>query len=584
MVAPAGCTSPAFDSVVKESRTPRPRSSRFVRATLGKLQEDSDRVAGIPFEAAVPPRPSSSWSRATTCSPGQALDRESPVPESGRYSVLDSGRSSALDNRGSPSPDWEHWRRLFHEDVRDYLQSVKSALNEVNLPETLSQLVELRRADQSQAAQLRDELGDLLKSSTPARQGSADWLSGEELCRLKELLRSSVTPVNDMAQAVRRLAATQEAEAHEAAKLRCSLAEDRGRRGLEDRRWACLLQRVDELQDRFERLEERALRQGAQATEQLLLRLPEQVEERVRHALEDLSGVAVGLCPAVPQSGRKAVTPDLGQEDRSPRRQSAVDCAGSVRRKNSAMSNEDFALGGVADFQSMMGSLERQLEEQSTRLDEQLRKVSSAFSDGVAKLHQESEHWHVKYDGARAEVRTWRNNAEEAQGECSRLRSELEDVRDTLSWSQQKLRALNTAPTLKLAQRIREIESHGNISLNLHSGEVGFLRPLQFASRRTSEEPSTFADPDVAQGVMRDLANLAIALASDVTIQGRASGGSDASGPHQSVAASRARFVKDQLASLGVDRKRLLAKGLTADLGGNRAAVSVKFDLPATVS
>merc|ERR1712232_999196 len=131
-----------------------------------------------------------------------------------------------------------------------------------------------------------------------------------------------------------------------------------------------------------------------------------------------------------------------------------------------------------------------------------------------------------------------------------------------------------------LEEKVRVIESRGNVKVDGITGHVNLVRPLVFADRTTNDEPvAVFKEPDVASQTCKDLAELSTYFNAPIHIEGHTRGGT--SQFWQTLAEDRARIVAELMVRNGADPNMITTAGLPGANGLNETQTVVYFDIPA---
>jgi len=133
-------------------------------------------------------------------------------------------------------------------------------------------------------------------------------------------------------------------------------------------------------------------------------------------------------------------------------------------------------------------------------------------------------------------------------------------------------------PETPLQAAVRMVERRGNIRVNHNTGHVTLLRRLEFQPRTTKDEPSAvFRDPDAAEAICKDLAEISNIFNSPMTIEGHTKGGE--SEFWQTLANRRARVVAETMIDFGANPGLLHTQGLPGRLGRNEVRTEVYMDI-----
>lgn len=133
-------------------------------------------------------------------------------------------------------------------------------------------------------------------------------------------------------------------------------------------------------------------------------------------------------------------------------------------------------------------------------------------------------------------------------------------------------------PDTPLRAAVRMVENRGNIRVSHATGQVSLLRRLDFQPRTTKEEPSAvFRDPDVAEAICKDLAEISSIFNCPMTIEGHTKGGE--SEFWQTLANRRARIVAELMIDFGAEPSLLHTCGLPGRHGKNAVDTEVHMDI-----
>jgi len=127
------------------------------------------------------------------------------------------------------------------------------------------------------------------------------------------------------------------------------------------------------------------------------------------------------------------------------------------------------------------------------------------------------------------------------------------------------------------------IVKRGRVHVDLENKVFKFVEPIEFASSyitpdMTEAPPAAFKDDATARAIISDLAEvLKFVKKAIILVEGHTSGGDKAmSTIGYQIASERAEKVVETLVALGIDSKRLEAKGMPGLLGDNKADVKLK--------
>jgi len=170
------------------------------------------------------------------------------------------------------------------------------------------------------------------------------------------------------------------------------------------------------------------------------------------------------------------------------------------------------------------------------------------------------------------------------EGQIRHLQLQLAEERQQRMLMQAQLSAMQRRldkldpPETPLRLAVRLVEQRGNIRVNHITGQVTLLRSLQFQPRTTKDEPTAvFRDPDVAEAICRDLAEISNIFSCPMTIEGHTKGGE--SEFWQTLANRRARVVAEAMIDFGANPSLLHTQGLPGRLGKNEVKTEVYMDI-----
>mmetsp|Transcript_41478 Transcript_41478/g.73553 ORF Transcript_41478/g.73553 Transcript_41478/m.73553 type:complete len:394 (-) Transcript_41478:180-1361(-) len=166
---------------------------------------------------------------------------------------------------------------------------------------------------------------------------------------------------------------------------------------------------------------------------------------------------------------------------------------------------------------------------------------------------------------------------QEEQAHRIHLEQTLQLVLQEMSAYRARLDKLDP-PISPLRAAVQRVEARGNIRVNHQTGQVSLLHSIQFQPRTTRDPPTAiFANPEVANEICRDLAEIANLFNCPMTIEGHTKGG-ESEFWHQ-LANDRARIVVDLMLAHGARGELLTARGRPGKLGNNEAKTKVFMDI-----
>lgn len=135
-------------------------------------------------------------------------------------------------------------------------------------------------------------------------------------------------------------------------------------------------------------------------------------------------------------------------------------------------------------------------------------------------------------------------------------------------------------PETPLRAMVRRVEMGGNIRVNHDTGHVTLLRRLDFQPRHRNgkDEPTAvFRDPETAESICKDLAEISNIFRCDMTIEGHTKGGEGQF--WQTLADGRARIVAEAMIDFGANPNLLHTLGLPGRMGKNEVRTEIFMDI-----
>eukprot|EP00747_Dinoflagellata_sp_TGD_P180518 gnl/TRDRNA2_/TRDRNA2_33111_c0_seq1.p1 gnl/TRDRNA2_/TRDRNA2_33111_c0~~gnl/TRDRNA2_/TRDRNA2_33111_c0_seq1.p1 ORF type:complete len:394 (+),score=64.31 gnl/TRDRNA2_/TRDRNA2_33111_c0_seq1:58-1239(+) len=126
---------------------------------------------------------------------------------------------------------------------------------------------------------------------------------------------------------------------------------------------------------------------------------------------------------------------------------------------------------------------------------------------------------------------------------------------------------------------LQSVEARGNIEVDLQTGRVDLLRPINFHKVTTGDSPTAeFSQPQLADAICADLAEVAKVFNCPLKVTGHTKGGE--SQFWQTLADDRARIVAEKMVQYGVDPSKITMNGLPGRTGANETKTEVQLQLP----
>jgi hypothetical protein len=130
-----------------------------------------------------------------------------------------------------------------------------------------------------------------------------------------------------------------------------------------------------------------------------------------------------------------------------------------------------------------------------------------------------------------------------------------------------------------LITRIRQVERNGLVRVDLNTGDVMLLQPLDFVAKapRKDEPVAEFRNPRLADAICKDVADISRLCQAVVMVTGHTKGGTD--GFWQALADSRAQIVCQRVVNFGADPRELRSRGAPGTNGRNAMITEIQIDL-----
>jgi hypothetical protein len=128
----------------------------------------------------------------------------------------------------------------------------------------------------------------------------------------------------------------------------------------------------------------------------------------------------------------------------------------------------------------------------------------------------------------------------------------------------------------ELARKLREIESRGNVQVDMQTGHVRFLNTIDFVPKTTNDEPKAeLVSPESAIAICKDIADVQHLFHCPIEVQGHTKGGEGAF--WQTLANERARIIVEQIVENNVNRSMIKASGFPGKTGRNQTLTVVNM-------
>lgn len=135
---------------------------------------------------------------------------------------------------------------------------------------------------------------------------------------------------------------------------------------------------------------------------------------------------------------------------------------------------------------------------------------------------------------------------------------------------------------VELLKNIINIESRGNISVNMRNGDVEILKPVEFKPVKVTETPAArFLNEQHAERCIRDISDVAKLFSNvPVMVEGHTKTNPNGSQSFwESLAHNRAEIAYSKLVENGVEPERVKYRGFVGKEGQNRACVTIHLDI-----
>merc|ERR1719506_1778687 len=117
-----------------------------------------------------------------------------------------------------------------------------------------------------------------------------------------------------------------------------------------------------------------------------------------------------------------------------------------------------------------------------------------------------------------------------------------------------KLAVVSMRPGLDLILHLKHIEARGNIKVDMDSGDVTIMKPVDFKKKKQGQDPTAeFADLGVVAPILNDVAEIAVMFRVPMEVQGHTAGANCAFS--RNLSQKRADLIIEHLAARGVERR-----------------------------
>lgn len=489
-----------------------------------------------PLDASPGSSPTTGLSDLPASAPtSQASTRDSISVGSGCRSVMDamhqhsSWPAWSQDVAGRPwiMADMLRWSAAFQEQMQHCVREVQSVVEDANIKKMVAEFSETMQAEKQEKFELRKHIEELLKVNVELRQTQLDWFATKGVdqivnnCFAKTAATASLDIQNGMQESFGNLQATLDSAVEEitnniAAQFRKHETKLKSETSRDRWRHAATTEKVA-----------RTLEGHMEALQKEIEHQQETGSTALQHEIQDIKSK---LEVQVAESSQKRKTMHIATEE-----------------------------------------IEQLLSRQDVLIEDRLEKATAGFKDVQAHLTTECDEWQHRF--VEAEVNLMEARTKDEVGKIER-----EKLEHVVHEMEVKMQQMSCRTGMDIINKIKEIERHGNISVNLKNGDVEMVRALEFVPRSSKQEPSAeFADQRVATGIIEDLVSIQKLFYVNMVVEGHTRG-SDA---HffQMLADNRAHLIKDHIVSSGVSAKFISPKGFPGPKGLNRPCVVIRLDI-----
>jgi hypothetical protein len=442
--------------------------------------------------------------------------------------------------------DLLRWRSGFHQEMEDATRGVRAALEEANIPSMVAEFAEWRRNESQERRDLQQHVEELLRVNTSLRQSQLDWFATKGVEQIVESAIGKAVEATTLS-----VGALWQDRIDEFEKSVKNISESSSQlQGVED----MIGNAFQELKNHQETSLSSALQQLEELTSQVesqKMTMTKSLESTVTKELTNqMEELKVQFHDAVDH-----VSPQLHHEIEEIKDHLEFQLTKSQKKRTTTITE-------ASEIQSLLQ--DRSLSE------DKLTAAAHGFQELQQTLLKECDEWQHKYVEAEIQLVNSRALDEKHKFEIQELEQKVRalDIKVMQAESRSGVNVIN---------RIKQIEKHGNVTVNLDNGDVDMLKPLEFVPRNQGGEPTAeFAQITQATSVIDDISDLQRLFNVKVEVEGHTKGDSPF---FEKLASNRSMLIKDHLVANGTNPRLIETKSLPGLKGLNRPCVIVRLDI-----
>lgn len=214
-----------------------------------------------------------------------------------------------------------------------------------------------------------------------------------------------------------------------------------------------------------------------------------------------------------------------------------------------------------------------------------LHRFDARLDDGVCS-HRQAEQWREAAEAMKQERGTIELEVEQAKLQNDELRGSMKELEEQIVDLERDLgeaqKALQTPATWSaLQKKVDEVQSGGNLKIDLQTAEIDILSGITFAPCKPTEPPvAKVMDEIAAQKALMDTAGVVSMFEGvPMCIESHIKPAKGPAAFYDQLTVNRAEFVKESLEKLGVNVASIVTKGLPGNKGLNKPWLRIKLGI-----
>jgi len=525
-------------------------------------------------------------------------------------------KSGSSDPQG-PAATADMWRRAFNNEAMECVRAMKAVVDKADIPAFSVTFDDWRKTDLKATAQVQQHVKELMRLNASLGDFLADCSSIYDLTNFKNSFLRLSQCVDELTAINATLTANVDSIAKEAAnqvvtawqKEAQAAREQQHQQWIADStRWSELNVRINGLQqglgevnntvrsqtirlDGLEAAQSESFEQLATSFTQSAHDMRAQADSKLQELAHDSHNATKASLEDFKAHvshvllGNTGVKGSLDSLDRRMNewegefaRKSAEQLSGHINATSDNnlkafkehVSNVFVGAGGVA---GQLGDLHVRMTEWERLTNTDLanqREAARQLREQTARLEEWGE-----------TARTQQGQTEEAlRATKETLGGQLDQVKADLQQTQASLKAASEVSLENCMKRLRQLDTQGNLKVNLHTGAVQ-VAPIEFVAAKPGEEAAAaFADATAAERVLADVVALFTMFEGPVAVEVHLKPGKGGKPDFwQRVVDGQAELLRCQLLALGAPAERLTIVGASNPKGANAVVVRLEKDL-----